>query len=259
MNKFRKEYILDVKDLSVSINNQKIINKFDLQIRNNECHVIMGPNGSGKSTLSKVLAGHPSYNVNNGTAFFNGKNLLDLNPEERSYEGLFLAFQYPIEIPGVSNYDFLREIYNIHCKKKGLPLLDPIEFFNIIKTKMDLINMNENFLKRNINEGFSGGEKKRNELLQLLLLQPKLIILDEIDSGLDIDSMILFTKIINQELFKNCSLLVISHYNRFLEYLRPNFVHIMQKGEIIKTGDSSLAEVIENKGFTWINSEKRND
>lgn len=244
--------LLEIKNLSASINNTKIIQNFNLKINENECHVIMGPNGSGKSTISKILAGHPSYNINSEKAIFNGKNLFELNPEQRSYEGLFLAFQYPIEIPGVRNQDFLREIYNIHQKKKNLPPLNPLEFLELIKTKMDLIKMDIEFLKRNINEGFSGGEKKRNELLQLLLLKPKLIILDEIDSGLDIDSMVLFTKIINETLFKESALLIITHYNRFLEYLNPNFVHIMQKGEIIKTGDSSLAKIIENKGFTWI-------
>jgi Fe-S cluster assembly ATP-binding protein len=247
-----KDFLLDVENLSASINEKILIKNFSLQIKKNESHVLMGPNGSGKSTISKILSGHPSYKIEKGTIFFNKKDLVTLSPEERSYEGLFLAFQYPLEIQGVKNQDFLLEIYNAHAKQKGFKKISPIEFLNLIKPKMDLINMNIDFLRRDINEGFSGGEKKRNELLQLLLLQPKLIILDEIDSGLDIDSMKIVTKTLNTEFHDNTSFLIITHYNRFLEYLKPDIVHVMQNGQIIKTGTAELGKFIEKNGFKWI-------
>jgi Fe-S cluster assembly ATP-binding protein len=212
----------------------------------------MGPNGCGKSTLSKVLAGHPSYEVNEGSVTFSNKDLLALEPETRSHEGLFLAFQYPLEIAGVTNYDFLRIAYNKKRKNENLENVNPIEFFNILQTNLNMSKLNIDFLNRNVNEGFSGGEKKRNEILQMSVLNPKLSILDETDSGLDIDALKDVANGINNFFTKEKSIILITHYQRLLDYVKPDFVHIMHKGEIIKTGDSSLAIELENKGYDWI-------
>jgi len=245
------ESLLSIKNLEATINDQEtpILKNFSLEIQPNEIHVIMGPNGSGKSSLSKIIAGHPEYKSQKGEIFFQGNNILDLSPEERSFEGIFLGFQYPLEIPGVSNQDFLLEIYNAHARKKGLPELDPISFFAKLQEKLPLVGMEMDFLKRNINEGFSGGEKKRNEILQMILLEPQLIILDEIDSGVDVDSMIVLAQAIQKERPKNSSILLITHYNRVLEYLSPTYVHVMRKGQLVKTGSWDLAKEIELHGF----------
>jgi Fe-S cluster assembly ATP-binding protein len=242
--------ILELDQLQASIDDKLIINDFNLNIGEGEIHVIMGPNGSGKSTLSKVLAGHPSYEVQNGHINFNNQNLLELSPEERSHQGLFLAFQYPIEIAGVTNYDFLRIAYNEKQKYLKKPELDPLEFMNLVQVLLNKLKMRDEFLNRNLNEGFSGGEKKRNEILQMLLLDPKLVILDEIDSGLDIDALRIICENITLNLNESSSLVVITHYPRILEYLKPNFVHIMIQGKIVKTGGYELVEKLEENGYS---------
>ena len=228
--------ILEVKDLRVSINKNEILKSLNLKINKGEIHVIMGPNGSGKSTFSKVLAGHPAYSVSDGNVFFKGSSILDLEPEQRSHLGLFLAFQYPIEIPGVSNEDFLRLAYNSKQKFSNKPEVDPIEFLTIINEKLKLVNMSPTFLSRNVNEGFSGGEKKRNEILQLILLDSELAILDETDSGLDIDALKTISMGINNFMSSSKSILLITHYQRLLDYIKPDYVHVMQNGKIIRQG-----------------------
>lgn len=241
--------ILEIKNLKASIEEKLIIKNLNLEIKKGEIHVIMGPNGSGKSTLSKILAGHPSYLIEGGEITFNSKELFEMSPEIRSHEGLFLAFQYPIEIPGVSNYDFLRLAYNEKRKYYNLSELDPLEFMELTNNLLEKLKIKNEFLNRDLNQGFSGGEKKRNEILQMLLLNPKLVILDEIDSGLDVDAI----KIICEEIVKNISsdtsLIIITHYPRILNYLKPNFVHIMMNGKIIKTGNMELVKILEEKGY----------
>jgi Fe-S cluster assembly ATP-binding protein len=212
----------------------------------------MGPNGSGKSTFSKVLAGHPAYNVTDGQILFKGVNILDLDPEDRSHLGIFLAFQYPIEIPGVSNEDFLRLAYNAKQKAKNEPEIDPLEFLMIINEKLKLVDMSATFLSRNVNEGFSGGEKKRNEILQMILLDSELSILDETDSGLDIDALKIISNGINRFMNENKAIILITHYQRLLDYIKPDFVHVMQNGKIIKTGTADLAKELEIKGYEWL-------
>ena len=241
--------LLSLKNLEASIENKEIIKNFNLEIQNNEIHVIMGPNGSGKSTLSKILAGHPAYNVTNGMIEFNQKDLLELAPEDRSHEGLFLAFQYPIEIPGVTNYDFLRLAYNQKRKYYNEAELDPLQFMELTQQMLEKLKMKSEFLNRNLNEGFSGGEKKRNEILQMLLLDPKLVILDEIDSGLDIDAIKIICEGIINNLAKDASLIVITHYPKILHYLKPTHVHIMIDGKIVKTGNLELIDILENEGY----------
>lgn len=244
-----KNTLLKLTNLEASIENKQIINQLNLEVKENEIHVIMGPNGSGKSTLSKILAGHPSYKVKAGSIDFCNKNLLDMSPEERSHEGLFLAFQYPIEISGVTNYDFLRIAYNEKRKFLKEPELDPLQFMELTQILLDKLQMKNEFLNRNLNEGFSGGEKKRNEILQMLLLDPKLIILDEIDSGLDVDAIKIICEGINNNISKNASLIVITHYPRILNYLKPTYVHIMIEGKIIKTGNIELVDSLEKYGY----------
>jgi Fe-S cluster assembly ATP-binding protein len=241
--------ILKLENLEASIDKTEIIKKLNLEVKENETHVIMGPNGSGKSTFSKILAGHPSYQVTNGSVNFCEKNLLEMAPETRSHEGLFLAFQYPIEISGVTNYDFLRIAYNEKRKYLKEKELDPLEFMEITQNLLKKLKMKSEFLNRNLNEGFSGGEKKRNEILQMLLLEPKLIILDEIDSGLDIDAIKIICETINENKGKNSSLILITHYPRILSYLKPDFVHIMMNGKIIKTGNMEIVEYLEREGY----------
>jgi Fe-S cluster assembly ATP-binding protein len=244
--------ILEVKDLRVSINDNEILKNLNLTINKGEIHAIMGPNGSGKSTFSKVLAGHPAYSVSNGDIFFKGSSILDLEPEQRSHLGIFLAFQYPIEIPGVSNEDFLRLAYNSKQKFYNKPEIDPIEFLSIIYEKLKLVNMSPVFLSRNVNEGFSGGEKKRNEILQMILLDSELAILDETDSGLDIDALKTISMGINNFMNPSKAILLITHYQRLLDYIKPTYVHVMQNGKIVKTGSAELAKELENKGYEWL-------
>jgi len=244
--------LLQVKSLEVSINENEILKGLDLTVNKGEIHAIMGPNGSGKSTFSKVLAGHPAYEVISGDILFKGATILDLEPENRSHLGIFLAFQYPIEIPGVSNEDFLRLAYNSKQKFYNKPEVDPIEFFTIINEKLKLVNMSPSFLSRNLNEGFSGGEKKRNEILQMILLDSELSILDETDSGLDIDALRIISKGINNFMNPDKSIILITHYQRLLDYINPTYVHVMQNGKIIKTGSADLAKELETKGYEWL-------
>jgi len=244
--------LLEVKELKVSINKNKILKNLNIKINKGEIHAIMGPNGSGKSTFSKVLAGHPSYKILEGDILFKGSSILNLEPDERAHLGIFLAFQYPIEIPGVSNEDFLRLAYNARQKFFNKPEVDPVKFLEIINEKLKLIDMASTFLNRNINEGFSGGEKKRNEILQMILLDSELSILDETDSGLDIDALKTISKGINMFMTTNKAIILITHYQRLLEYVKPNFVHVMQDGKIIKTGTAELAKQLEIKGYEWL-------
>ena len=244
--------LLEIKDLRVSINENEVLNKLNLTINKGEIHAIMGPNGSGKSTFSKVLAGHPSYSILNGDILFKGSSILDLEPEERSHLGIFLAFQYPIEIPGVSNEDFLRIAYNAKQKFYNKPEIDPLEFLTIINEKLKLVNMSTLFLNRNVNEGFSGGEKKRNEILQMILLDSELSILDETDSGLDIDALKVISNGINNFMNPDKAIILITHYQRLLDYIKPTYVHVMQNGKIIKTGSADLAQELEDKGYEWL-------
>jgi len=244
--------LLEIKDLEVSINENEVLKKLNLTINKGEIHAIMGPNGSGKSTFSKVLAGHPTYSVLNGDILFKGSSILDLEPEERSHLGIFLAFQYPIEIPGVSNEDFLRIAYNSKQKFYNKPEVDPIEFLTIISEKLKLVSMSPRFLNRNVNEGFSGGEKKRNEILQMILLDSELSILDETDSGLDIDALRIISNGINNFMNPDKSIILITHYQRLLDYINPTYVHVMQNGKIVKTGSADLAKELETKGYEWL-------
>lgn len=244
--------LLEVKDLYVSINETEILKNLNLTINKGEIHAIMGPNGSGKSTFSKVLAGHPAYSILKGDILFKGLSILDLEPEQRSHLGIFLAFQYPIEIPGVSNEDFLRLAYNSKQKFYNKPEIDPLEFLTVINEKLKLVNMSPVFLSRNVNEGFSGGEKKRNEILQMILLDSELAILDETDSGLDIDALKTISMGINNFMDSSKSILLITHYQRLLDYIKPDYVHVFQDGKIIKTGSAELAKELENKGYEWL-------
>jgi len=244
--------LLKVKNLYVSINDNEILKNFNLEINKGEIHAIMGPNGSGKSTFSKVLAGHPAYSILDGNILFKGLSILDLEPEQRSHLGIFLAFQYPIEIPGVSNEDFLRLAYNSKQKFYNKPEVDPIEFFTLINEKLKLVNMSPIFLSRNVNEGFSGGEKKRNEILQMILLDSELAILDETDSGLDIDALKTISIGINNFMNPSKAILLITHYQRLLDYINPTYVHVMQDGQIVKTGSADLAKELEVKGYEWL-------
>jgi Fe-S cluster assembly ATP-binding protein len=244
--------LLEIKSLKVSINDNAILKNLNLKINTGEIHAIMGPNGSGKSTFSKVLAGHPAYSILGGDIRFKGSSILGVEPEERSHLGIFLAFQYPIEIPGVSNEDFLRLAYNSKQKFYNKSEVDPIKFLTIINEKLKLVNMSPLFLSRNVNEGFSGGEKKRNEILQMILLDSKLSILDETDSGLDIDALKIISTGINNFMDQNKAIILITHYQRLLDYVNPTYVHVMQDGKIIKTGPAELAKELENKGYEWL-------
>lgn len=244
--------ILEITNLQACINENEILKDLTLKVHRGEIHAIMGPNGSGKSTFSKVLAGHPAYQVLSGDILFKGSSILELDPEERSHLGIFLAFQYPIEIPGVSNEDFLRLAYNSKQKFLNKTEVDPIEFFGVINEKLELVDMSPVFLSRNINEGFSGGEKKRNEILQMILLDSELSILDETDSGLDIDALKVISNGINNFMNPNKSIILITHYQRLLDYINPDYVHVMQNGKIVKTGSRELAQELETKGYEWL-------
>ena len=244
--------ILEIQGLKASINDNSVIKDLNLTVNAGEIHAIMGKNGSGKSTFSKIVAGHSAYRVTAGNILFNGESILEVEPEERSQKGIFLGFQYPIEIPGVSNADFLRLSCNARRKYQGLDELDPLEFFEFITQKLDVIEMDPSFLNRSVNEGFSGGEKKRNEILQMAVLDTKLAILDETDSGLDIDALKIVSKGINSLANDSNAVILITHYQRLLDYIEPTFIHVMQDGKIIKTGDKSLAKELESKGYDWL-------
>lgn len=243
--------LLEVRNLHANINGTPILQGLNLTMRRGEVHAIMGPNGSGKSTLSKVLAGHTAYEVTSGEVLFEGTNLLALSPEQRARAGVFLAFQYPIEIPGVGNSQFLRLAYNTVQGARGKEELDPLEFDDLVREKMKLLEMRPEFLQRSVNEGFSGGEKKRNEILQMALLEPRLAILDETDSGLDIDALRIISHGINQLANADNALLLITHYQRLLDHIVPDFVHVMEQGRIRKTGGKALALELETRGYDW--------
>lgn len=245
--------LLEIRNLHANINNNKILRGVNLSIFEGEIHAIMGTNGSGKSTLSKVIAGHPSYDVIEGEILFQGKNICGLDPDLRSHLGLFLAFQYPVEIAGVDNQEFLEAIYNAKQVSMNLPKANPLFFYELLREKLKMVNLDESFISRNVNEGFSGGEKKRNEILQFALLDSILGILDETDSGLDIDALKSISKTINTLMEnKNKSIILITHYKRLLEYIKPDFIHVMQDGQIVKTGDATLANLLEEKGYDWL-------
>jgi len=244
--------ILEVQGLKASVNDTQVIKDLNLVVNAGEIHAIMGKNGSGKSTFAKIVAGHSAYRVTEGDILFNGESILDISPEERSQRGIFLGFQYPIEIPGVSNEDFLRLSCNARRKYQGFDDLDPLEFFEFITEKLQLINMDPAFLNRSVNEGFSGGEKKRNEILQMAVLDTKLSILDETDSGLDIDALKVVASGINSLANDSNAVVLITHYQRLLDYIEPTFIHVMQDGKIIKTGDKSLAKELETNGYDWL-------
>ena len=246
--------MLKVNKLHAKIGEQEILKGISLNIGAGEVHAIMGPNGSGKSTFSKVLAGHPDYEVIQGSVLFNGEDLLTLTPSERAQKGLFLSFQYPVEIPGVTNINFLKAAVNAVRKAQGKMSLDAIDFLSYIRQKCAQVSMDEGFLYRSINEGFSGGEKKRNEMVQLLALEPTLAILDETDSGLDIDALKTIAEGVNQMRSPERSMIVVTHYQRLLNYIQPDFVHVLANGRIIKSGDKSLALELEKKGYGWLES-----
>ncbi|MFB2969198.1 Fe-S cluster assembly ATPase SufC [Aerosakkonema sp. BLCC-F183] len=250
------EVILSVRNLTANVDGNQILKGVNLEIKAGEVHAIMGPNGSGKSTFSKVLAGHPAYEVTGGEVIFQGQNLLEMEPEERARGGVFLAFQYPLEIPGVSNLDFLRVAYNSRRKSQGLEELDAFDFDELIQEKLEVVKMNPAFLSRSVNEGFSGGEKKRNEILQMALLEPKLAILDETDSGLDIDALKIVANGVNQLAKPDNATLMITHYQRLLDYIVPDFVHVMESGRIITSGTKELALELEARGYDWVREEE---
>jgi Fe-S cluster assembly ATP-binding protein len=247
--------ILAVRGLTASVAGVPILKGIELTIRAGEVHAIMGPNGSGKSTLAKVLAGHPSYEVTGGEVRFEGRDLFALAPEERARAGLFLGFQYPIEVPGVSNAAFLRLAYNTVQGARGRDELDPLEFDDFVQDKLKLLEIDPAFLERSVNEGFSGGEKKRNEILQMALLEPRLAILDEADSGLDIDALRVVAGGVNRLRTRDNAVLLVTHYQRLLNYIAPDFVHVMDQGRIIKTGGKELALELENRGYDWVAEE----
>ncbi|NET01608.1 MAG: Fe-S cluster assembly ATPase SufC [Sphaerospermopsis sp. SIO1G1] len=246
------DLILSVKNLTADVDGNQILKGLNLDVRAGEVHAIMGPNGSGKSTFSKVLAGHPAYDVTGGEIVFQGQNLLEMEAEERARSGVFLAFQYPLEIPGVSNLDFLRVAYNSRRKAQGLEEIDTFDFDDLVEEKLDVVKMNPAFLERSVNEGFSGGEKKRNEILQMAILEPKLAILDETDSGLDIDALKIVANGVNQLTSPENATIMITHYQRLLDYIVPDFVHVMAQGRIIRSGGKELALELESRGYDWV-------
>ncbi|NDJ16355.1 Fe-S cluster assembly ATPase SufC [Myxacorys almedinensis] len=246
------DVILSVQDLTAEVDGNPILKGFNLEIKAGEIHAIMGPNGSGKSTFSKILAGHPAYTVTGGEIVFLGQNLLELEPDDRAKSGVFLAFQYPLEIPGVSNVDFLRVSYNAKRKHEGLEELDAFDFDEVVQSKVTLLKMDPSFLSRSVNEGFSGGEKKRNEILQMALLEPRLGILDEIDSGLDIDALKVVAGSVNALKKPENATLIITHYQRLLNYILPDVIHVMADGRILMSGDKDLALELEAKGYDWV-------
>ena len=244
--------LLEIKNLHANVGNTEILKGIDLEIGLGEVHAIMGPNGSGKSTLAQVLAGREVYNVTGGEVLYEGKDLIEMSPEDRAREGIFLAFQYPVEIPGVNNTYFLRAALNAARKHHGQEELDAMDFLTLIKEKIKLLEMDETLLNRPVNEGFSGGEKKRNEIFQMAVLEPKLAIMDETDSGLDIDALRIVANGVNSLRGKDRSIIVVTHYQRLLNYIVPDFVHVLSNGKIVKSGGKELALELEEKGYSWL-------
>lgn len=247
--------MLTIKNLHARIEDNHILNGLNLEVKAGEVHAIMGPNGSGKSTLASVLAGREEFEVTDGTVEYLGKNLLELSPEERACEGVFMAFQYPVEIPGVSTINFMKTAVNKVRQSRGLDPLDAVSFLSMMKEKMKLVEIDQSLLNRSLNEGFSGGEKKRNEIFQMAMLEPKLAILDETDSGLDIDALRIVAHGVNKLRSANKAIIVVTHYQRLLEYIVPDFVHVLYKGKIVKSGTKELALELEAKGYDWIKDE----
>ena len=244
--------MLSIKNLCAKIDDNQILNGINLDVNKGEVHAIMGPNGSGKSTLASIIAGRDEYEITEGNINFNGKDIFNMSPEERAIEGLFLSFQYPVEIPGVSVTNFVKTALNEIRKARGLEPFDPREFLQNMRDNIKLLGMDKKFMSRSLNEGFSGGEKKRNEIFQMAMLKPKLAILDETDSGLDIDALKIVSNGINKLRNNNNSMIIITHYQRLLNYIKPDYVHILYDGKIIKSGDKTLAAELEKKGYDWI-------
>ena len=251
--------LLEVKGLRAKVAGVEILKGIDLTVRAGEVHAVMGPNGSGKSTFAKALAGHPAYEISGGTANYDGSDLFALAPEQRARAGLFLGFQYPVEIPGVSNSAFLRLAYNTMQAVRGGNELDPLEFHDYAREKMKLLDIDASFLDRAVNDGFSGGEKKRNEILQMALLEPRLAILDETDSGLDIDALRVVANGINRLIKPDNAVVLVTHYQRLLNYIVPDYVHVMESGRIVKTGGKALAEELEARGYDWVSGKPNKD
>lgn len=247
--------MLEIRNLHVEVEGNEILKGVSLVVRTGELHAIMGPNGSGKSTLAQVLAGRDTYEVTEGEVLYNGRDLLEMSPEERAREGIFMAFQYPVEIPGVSNYYFLKTAVNAIRQHRGLEELDAMDFLALVKERLRLVNMDESFLNRSVNEGFSGGEKKRNEIFQMAVLDPKLAILDETDSGLDIDALRVVADGVNSLRTPDRAMVVITHYQRLLNYVVPDFVHVLVDGRIVQSGGKELALQLEEKGYSWLEEE----
>src|SRR5215203_4673764 len=249
--------MLEIKNLRAGIDGREILRGINLTVNKGEIHAIMGPNGSGKSTLAKVLAGHPQYEVTTGEILYEGRNLLELAPDERAREGVFMAFQYPIEVPGVSNAQFLRLAYNEKKKHHGEEELDPLEFKDLLKERAKVVEMDASFMTRSVNENFSGGEKKRNEILQMAVLEPKLAILDETDSGLDIDALRVVAEGVNKLRSSDNAIILVTHYQRLLNYIQPDMVHVLAGGKIVKEGGKELAFELEEKGYDWVKTAAR--
>jgi len=245
-------HLLEIEDLHASVGSKKVLTGLNLKVNAGEVHAIMGPNGSGKSTLAHVLAGRPGYQITRGSVTYDGRNLLDLAPEERAREGLFLGFQYPVEIPGVNNVYLLKAAMNAARKHRGLPEVDAFEFLVLVKEKMKTMQMDESFLSRGVNEGFSGGEKKRNEILQMLVLEPRLALLDETDSGLDIDALKVVSNGVNQLRSPERAIVLVTHYQRLLDHIVPDQVHVLAGGKIVRSGDRDLALELERRGYDWV-------